>query len=464
MINGEVSFWMQQERPVAPDRPALDADTKADVCVVGAGFTGLWAAYRVLKARPDARVLVLEKEFAGYGASGRNAGWVSALLSANRRRLARQAGGRSAVIRFQNAMFAAVDEILEVLGTEGIGADQRKVGHLRVARTPAAMSRLEGLRKSSLEWGYDAGQLQLLDAAATAARIRVGGAVGSLFDATTAAVDPAKLVCGLARSVEARGGVIFESTPVVSVEPGRVRLADGAVVKAGDVLVCTEAYTGSLQGMPPRRIVPVNSSLIVTPRLTDAQWDTIGWRGGECFGDAAHVFTYGQRTPDGRIALGGRGKPYRFGSGTGGAGEVDRQTVRALEQRLHSYFPTLAGLAAEHAWCGVIGVTRDWCAFVEYDAESRVGSAGGYAGHGVTSAYVAANTLVDRMLGVQSGYAQLPWFGYRPPRWEPEPLRWAGIRGMYSLFGLADVREESSAAGTTSRIAKIGAHFAGLAD
>ncbi|NKX51826.1 FAD-dependent oxidoreductase, partial [Arthrobacter deserti] len=181
VINGGVSFWMQQERPVAPDRPALDADTKADVCVVGAGFTGLWAAYRVHKARPDARVLVLEKEFAGYGASGRNAGWVSALLSANRRRLARQAGGRSAVIRFQNAMFAAVDEILEVLGTEGIGADQRKVGHLRVARTPAAMSRLEGLRKSSLEWGYDAGQLQLLDAAATAARIRVGGAVGSLF-------------------------------------------------------------------------------------------------------------------------------------------------------------------------------------------------------------------------------------------------------------------------------------------
>ncbi len=448
----------------APVRHRPAPGLTAEVCIVGAGFTGLWAAYRILTARPDTRVVVLEQHQVGFGASGRNAGWVSALLSANRHKLARQAGGHAAVVRFQKAMFTAVDEILEVLDAEGICADQRKPGHLRIARTPAAVARLAAQRESFLAWGYDPKLLELQDRDAVAGRIAAEGTLGGMFDATTAVLDPAKAVRGLAGVVEGRGASIHESTTVARIEPGRVILDDGATVQAQHILVCTEAYSETVDGLPSRRIVPVNSSLIMTTQLSAGQWAEIGWDGNECFGDAAHVFTYGQRTTDGRIALGGRGKPYRYASGTGGSGEVGQRTVDLLQDRLHSYFPALAGIPLEHAWSGVIGVTRDWCAFVDYDPATRIGSAGGYAGHGVTSAYVAANTMVDRMLGIHTTYADLPWFGYRPPRWEPEPLRWVGITGMYALFGAADAWEEHRESTTTSLLARIGGRLTGVGD
>jgi glycine/D-amino acid oxidase-like deaminating enzyme len=442
-------------------RPALRRDLEADVCIIGAGFTGLWAARRILAHKPDANVVVVEAEHVGYGASGRNDGWLCTTMSAHQGRLAKFAG-QAAVVDFQRLMVASPRRIVEILDQEGIEAQASVSGHLTVARTAAAWRRLRQERDHLVEWGYSPDRLQLLDAAEARSRIAVEGAVGGLFDPDTAKVDPAAMVLGLARAVERRGAVIYERTRARQVRPGRVALAGGGAVTAANILVCAEAESGGIKGVPARRIVPVNSSIVMTVPLGEEVWGRVGWDGLECFSDAANVFTYAQRTPDGRIAIGGRGKPYRFGSRTAGRGEVDQATIAALTARLRDYFPGLPDRLIDHAWCGSIGVTRDWCAFVHHNPTTGLGWAGGYAGHGVTSAFVAARTMVDRMLEIDTPYAAAPWFGYRPPLWEPEPLRWLGIRGMYKLFAFADRHEETARLDRSSVLARVGGRLAGL--
>lgn len=464
MKNGEISYWMSS-RGLAPgatdaNRPPLQGDTEADVCIVGAGFTGLWTAYHLKQLDPELRIVVLEREFAGFGASGRNAGWLSPLVPGNRRVLSRTAGSRDAGIRLQRRMLEAVDEVLDIIRTERIEAAAIRSGNVVVARNRAAMQRLRNRLQSDRSWGFRADEGEELSAAGVAERIRVNGAVGGLFYPAVARVDPGGLVRGLAAVVERSGVEIRERSGVTAIEAGVARTASGAV-RARAVLRCTEGYSASVAS-DPRRIIPINSSIIITDPLPQSVWDEIGWSRKELFSDAAHVFSYSQRTDDGRILIGGRGNPYRFGSGTGGRGEVDRATVSSLTGRLHAMFPATAEHGIAHTWSGVLGVTRDWCASVRFDRSSGLGHAQGYAGHGVTSAYLAAKTLAENVLGRSGGDAELAWAGRQTRSWEPEPIRWAGVHAMYRLFSFADWSEERSSATRTSLFASIGSRLAGL--
>ena len=464
MRNGEISHWMR-ERGVAPGhadaaRPALAADAEADVCIVGAGFTGLWTAYHLRRLDPALRVVVLERETAGYGASGRNAGWLSPLVPGNRRVFSRTAGSRDAGVRLQRRMLEAVDEVLGIIRDEDLDARAIRSGNVVVARTQAAMQRLRDRLAADRAWGYREDEGSELSAGEVAERIRVAGAVGGLFYPTVGRIDPGGLVRGLAALVERRGVRIHERSAVTAIEPGVARTAGGSV-RARVVLRCTEGYSAEV-ARDPRRIIPINSSIIITEPLPPSAWDEIGWRGRELFSDAAHVFSYSQRTDDGRILIGGRGNPYRFRSGTGGAGSVDGATVASLTRRLHAMFPATAAHGVAHAWSGVLGVTRDWCASVRFDRASGLGHAQGYAGHGVTSAYLAAKTLAERVAGREDGDAALPWAGRQTRNWEPEPIRWAGVHAMYRMFSVADWAEERSAATRTSLFASLGSRLAGL--
>ncbi|MFY7066200.1 NAD(P)/FAD-dependent oxidoreductase [Nocardiopsis changdeensis] len=472
--NGAISHWMS-----APPDPGRAADRRTaplpdeeqDLVIVGGGLTGLWAAHTASLENPGWRITVLEAREVGYGASGRNGGWMSPLIPGNRAVYARtaQARGRDgveAVRVFQREMITAVDDTLRLLEEEGIEADQHRGGHLKVATTPAAMRRLERAHAADLAFGYEESELSLLDAAGVAERVAVGPALGGLFTRATARVDPAKLVRGLADLVERRGVRIAEGTTATRVDPGAVA-TDRGTVRAATVFVCLEAYSGTVAGtapgLGPRRVIPVNSSMIVTRPLPDEVWERIGWRGGECLGDAAHTFVYAQRTADGRIAIGGRGTPYAYASGTPGQGVVDARTVRTLSERLRLFFPGVE-FGIEHAWRGAIGVTRDWCAGVTFDPATRVGVVRGFAGHGVTATRLAARTLVDRAAGRDTVATRLPWNDHDSGRWEPEPLRWTGVHGMYRLFGVADHWEESRGSRETSLIARFGARLAGLAE
>jgi glycine/D-amino acid oxidase-like deaminating enzyme len=221
------------------------------------------------------------------------------------------------------------------------------------------------------------------------------------------------------------------------------------------VLRCTEGYTAALPGLR-RVLLPMNSHMVVTEPLASAAWREIGWDGCETLGDEAHAYMYAQRTADGRIALGGRGVPYRFGSATDHLGMTDPSTVTALTRVLRRMFPAAASAGIEHAWCGVLGVPRDWCASVTYHPASGTGWAGGYTGHGVAAANLAGRTLADLVAGEKSELTTLPWVGHRSRTWEPEPARWAGVHGLYALYRLADRLESAAPDGTGNAQVRVG--------
>ncbi|WP_307814256.1 NAD(P)/FAD-dependent oxidoreductase [Nocardioides baculatus] len=440
MRNGGVSFWWQQVGlPTPTDR--LDGDVTCDVAIVGAGLTGLWTAYYLHEADPTLDIRLVEAEFAGFGASGRNGGWLSSELPGSPRAYA-AAAGEAGLESMRTAVRGSVHEVMAVAEGEGIDADIRLSGVLHVARSQAQAERLDGE----------------LSAAQVAERIRVAGAVSGHVDPDCARVHPAKLVGGVARAVRARGVRIHEGTRALRIEPGAV-VTDRGTVRAPTVLRCLEGFTAGLPGHR-REWLPMNSAIIATAPLTDAQWAEIGWAGEELLGDEAHAYCYAQRTADGRIAMGGRGIPYRFGSRTDVDGRTQNWTVESLRSTLTSLFPSLAGITIDHAWCGVLGVPRDWSASVCFDPATGLGHAGGYVGSGLTATNLAGRTLRDLVLGAPTDLTALPWTGHDVRRWEPEPLRWAGVHTLYRLYRAADRREDAGLL-RTSRIARIANRVAG---
>ncbi|MFI6940623.1 NAD(P)/FAD-dependent oxidoreductase [Streptomyces sp. NPDC050418] len=451
-VNGGISFWYADQPLPAPREP-LAGDTSADVCIVGGGYTGLWTAYYLKKAAPFLRITVLEQKFCGYGASGRNGGWLYNGI-AGRDRYAKL-HGKEAAVRLQEAMNTTVSEVVEVAAAEGIDADIHRGGVLEVAYTPAQLTRLKAFHEAELAYGEK--DRLLLGARETAERIRIAGAVGSSWTPHGARIHPVKLVTGLARAVEELGVTIHESTPVTEIRPKHAVTPYGTV-RAPYVLRCTEGFTAALKG-EKRSWLPMNSSMIATEPLTDEQWAQVGWEGRETLGDMAHAYMYAQRTADGRIALGGRGVPYRFGSKTDNDGRTQAATVEALREILIRFFPSLSGLRIDHAWSGVLGVPRDWCATATLDRSTGLGWAGGYVGSGVATANLAGRTLRD-LVQQDSGQAgptdltTLPWVNHKVRKWEPEPARWVGVHGLYAVYRAADRREASSNAATTDRLAR----------
>jgi len=336
--NGDVSFWWHHLGLPAPHEP-LAGDVDADVCIVGAGLTGLWTAYYLAEADPGLQIVVCEQRFAGYGASGRNGGWLTGALAGSRERF-EATHGRAGVLALQEAMHQAVDEVIAVCAAQGIDADLVKGGELQVATSPAQLHRVRAAVTEDRRWGLV--DTELLDAGAVAERVRVSGALGGSFTPHCARLHPVKLVAGLATLVRGRGVAIYEQTPVTGIEPGLVRTAAGTV-HAPVVLRATEGFTARLPGLR-RTWLPMNSSLVVTEPLEADVWAEIGWAGSETLGDAAHGYCYAQRTADGRIALGGRGKPYRFGSRVDTDGQTPQATVDALQSLLHRLFPAAAGV------------------------------------------------------------------------------------------------------------------------
>ncbi|MGV9450078.1 NAD(P)/FAD-dependent oxidoreductase [Streptomyces sp. NPDC003635] len=459
VVNGGISFWYADDGLPAVREP-LSGDSSADVVIVGGGYTGLWTAYYLKKAAPFLRITVLEQKFCGYGASGRNGGWLYNGIAGRDRYAALH--GHEAAVALQRAMNRTVDEVVAVAEAEGFDAGVHKGGVLEVARTPAQLARLKAFHETELAFGEK--DRELYDARETAERIRVADAVGSSWTPHGARVHPVKLVKGLAAAAEALGVVIHERTPVTGIRPKHAVTPYGTV-RAPYVLRCTEGFTAALKG-ERRTWLPMNSSMIATEPLTEAQWESVGWDGRETLGDMAHAYMYAQRTADGRIALGGRGVPYRYGSRTDNDGRTQGATIEALREILLGFFPSLAGVRVEHAWSGVLGVPRDWCATVTLDRGTGLGWAGGYVGSGVATANLAARTLrdlvqLDSGQGGRTELTDLPWVGHQVRKWEPEPLRWLGVQGMYAVYRAADRRETSSHSAESSRLARWADRVAG---
>jgi glycine/D-amino acid oxidase-like deaminating enzyme len=437
-VNGYagVSLWHETCGDGLAPRPALDGDVEVDVAIVGAGYTGLWTAYYLAVAEPSLRVAVLEREIAGFGASGRNGGWCSALFAASRTAVAK-AAGRPAALDLQAAMVQTVDEVGRVAAAEGIGCGYRKGGTLSLATSPAHVARLRAHVADDHAWGL--ADSRWLTPAEVAERVAAAGVLGAAYTPHCARVQPAALVRGLARAAEARGVRIHERTAATAIRPGRVD-TDRGTVRAGIVVRATEAYTARLPGLR-RALLPIYSLIVATAPLPAAVWDAVGWAGAETLTDGRHLLVYAQRTADGRIAFGGRGAPYHLGSRTEEAYDRDGRVFAALERALRALLPAVADVPVTHRWGGPLAAPRDWFPSVGLDRGTGLAWAGGYVGDGVGTSNLAGRTLADLILHRDTALTRLPWVGHRSRRWEPEPLRWLGATAVRRLAASADLAE-----------------------
>jgi glycine/D-amino acid oxidase-like deaminating enzyme len=291
----------------------------------------------------------------------------------------------------------------------------------------------------------------LLDAAAAGARLNATGVLGATYTPHCAALQPAKLVRGLAQVVERRGASIYEQTPALAIEPHVVRTGRGTL-RAQYVVRATEGYTALLPGAR-RAVVPVYSLIIATEPLPDAVWDEIGLRARETFSDFRHLIIYGQRTADGRMVFGGRGAPYHYASRIRPSYDRVEPVFAALRDTLTELFPVLRGVRITHRWGGPLGIARDWHASVGLEAATGLAWAGGYVGDGVSTTNLAGRTLSELIRGVAGELTRLPWVGHRSRSWEPEPLRWLGANAGLRAMTWADAAEHRR--GRPSRMASV---------
>ena len=455
VVNGyaRFSFWLETAGDDLAPRPALDGSVEVDVAVLGAGYSGLWTAYYLLRRDPSLRVAIVEREIAGFGASGRNGGWCSAGFPLSLGALAGRYG-RDAARAVHAAMVEAVEEVGRVCVEEGIDAHYVKGGALRLARGRHQLPLLERSLATYAKLGL-AEDYRLLDAGETAARIRVAGALGALYTPHCATIHPGRLVRGLARAVERRGATIYEATPVTGYEtaqtgkPPRLRTPRGDV-RARALVLAGEAYLSQLAQLR-RQLIPIYSLIVLTAPLSASQWAEIGWQGRECVSSQRYTVDYLSRTADGRILFGGRGAPYHLGSRIADAYDRHAPTHAMLRRAAREWFPALHDVEFTHAWGGPLGVPRDWLPTISYDRATGVATARGYTGQGVATANLAGRTLADLIAGVGSPRAAPPMATHRSPDWEPEPLRWLGVRYVQRGYARLDARAERTGLPPTGR-------------
>jgi glycine/D-amino acid oxidase-like deaminating enzyme len=450
-----LSMWHGSSGDDLTPRPPLPGALAADVAIIGGGLTGLWTAYYLLKERPHLRVIVLEKEIAGFGASGRNGGWCSALFPTATSALEAR-HGREAALRMRAAMIDTVTEVGRVTEREGIDCDFVRGGTLVFARSAAQLHAAQGDVAEAARYGVD--DVRLLSTITDAPALpRATDVLDATFNPACARLHPAKLVRGLARVVEKLGATIYEHTEVLSWAPHTVTTTRGTVSAEG-VVVATEGYTATLPQVR-RRTLPLYSLMIATEPLPESVWNDIGLAHGQTFSDYRHLLIYGQRTGDNRFAFGGRGARYHWGSSVRPEWDHNNTVFNHLRATLIDLFPQVSSAAVTHRWGGPLGVARDWHAHVTHDASTGIASAGGYVGDGLSTTNLAGRTLADLLTGTTSALTALPWVGHRSPSWEPEPLRFFGANA--GLLGMTVADAEEKLTGRPSVAARLLAPLTG---
>jgi glycine/D-amino acid oxidase-like deaminating enzyme len=434
-------YWRDDCGDDLTRRPALAGDETVDVAILGGGYSGLWTAYFLLRANPALQVAVIERQLCGYGASGRNGGWCSPRYPMLIDELEKHFGADAAraTIRAQQAI---IDDIGAIVVEEGIDAHFTPGGMLSVARTERQLAALKATYAGYARLGL-ADDTRLLSAEQSRALVDVTQVLGGMKTMSGASIHPARLVRGLARAVERRGGRIYEGTEVTGVRPGRPAMLDtpgGAITARRAVVLAGEAYLSGIAAYH-RQLLPMSSMIVATAPLDAATWDAIGWHGYESLSSGAYTKDYLTRTRDGRILFGSRGAPYRFGSAMPDAALSDAALYGPIIENLRAWFPALRDVPITHAWGGYLGVPRDGMPSVHFDAATGIGNAFGYTGRGVATSALAGRALAGLIAGVPEYVPDLPMLHAPGPKWEPEPLRWIGVRYIQNAFARIDAAD-----------------------
>lgn len=446
--------------PACDFAPVSD-DTHANVLIVGAGFTGLWTAWHLVNIRPGLKITIVDAMQPGFGASGRNGGWCSALMPMSLGGIADRYGARAA-IALQEALVSSVDDIGRFVHDHRIDCGWRKGGTLSVSRNPSQHDRAVEMVAEFRSFGFGEEHARILDADETRQRIACDGAIGGWYSPHCASLNPAQLLHGLVQVLLDRGVDIHGHTRVLKASnqavealtpQGQVRMSAQWVVRA------TEGFTASMRGKR-RDLAPIHSYMVATAPLGHEVWSHLGWAGGETFADGRHSVIYAQRTADDRLAFGGRGAPYAFGSKTGPRFDTNPRIHDRIIATMHELFPATEGAQITHRWGGALGVPRDWFSGVVVNRNTGSAAAGGYVGDGVAFSQLAARSLANVMLDTGDPSARLAIVGHQSPRWEPEPFRWLGINGLLRVGAITD-RLEARQSGLANMTRRILDHFVG---
>jgi glycine/D-amino acid oxidase-like deaminating enzyme len=439
------SYWLEDAGEELTPRTSLSHSEEVDVAILGGGYSGLWTAYYLLRAQPSLKVAIVEKEIVGYGGSGRNGGWCSPRFPVSAGALQKRFGidaARSLLLSVQ----ASVDQIRCVCEEEQIDARFRAGGTLTLARSAyqlgAIRSALAGYERLGLGDRYS-----LLSPEQAEERIRVTNVHGALYSPDGASVHPGRLVRGLARAVERRGGVIYEQTGVrdfIGGDDARLFTSGGEIRAKKAIILAGEAYLTRFAKLH-RSLLPVYSLICLTEPLSAEHWAQIGWQQGENVASARNNVVYLTKTADGRILFGSRGAPYSFGSRISDEQDRDADTVALIQRSVLDWFPSLAGIRFTHAWGGPVAMPSDWMPAVRFDPQSKLGFIGGYTGQGVSTSNMGGKLFAGLVAGVSTGLETLPLAQRKSRRWIMEPLRWLVVR--YMQRALLRIDEATEAGG-----------------
>lgn len=444
------SYWLSLD-PYTPN-PPLAQDTKADIALVGAGFTSLWTAYLMLKRNPGLKVVVLEANAVGYGASGRNGGFAMTLVHRTLTHLARHLGD-DAARRIYEAAEKSVQHINEVVAREAIQCDLQPNGLLTLSNTPPQDRVIQGEFETAQRLGLKG--IRLLTREEAQARIHSERIRGGLHEEACSLMNPARLVRGLKRVVEGLGATFYEGTPVDEWEETAdgvlLRTAHGTV-RAEHALLAPNAYATAWK-KTREYVLPFYSYICLTSPLSDAQWDRIGWRGREGAEDRRVFLHYFRPTVDGRILWGGRDAPFRP-DGPNARYDKDARVFERIRETFEWFFPQLREVRFEHSWGGPIGVSGSFVPCVGFfnPRIRRAAFALGYNGHGVAITHLAAHAIADSLEGKQTEWTELAMVGRRPQDLGPRFLRDPLVRMMTRAQQRADDEERDLRKSWTLRL------------
>lgn len=437
------SFWLEDCGEELHVRPSLDGDTTVDVAILGAGLSGLWTALHLLRGNPSLSVAIVERAFCGFGASGRNGGWCSPRFPVDAGSLVERLGptrARETILTHQQM----VSRIGRLCAEEQIEAQYRQTGMLVVARGEAQRADMEQTFAAYQRLGLEDHSI-LLSAEQTYARVKASRLTGGLLVPSGASVHPGRLVRGLARAVERRGGRIYEGTEAIGISQRGDRAIHtrcGTLHARKAVVAAGEAF---LTGMPAfrRTLLPVSSMIVLSAPLTERQWASVGWDNGESLCSQAYTKDYLTRTADGRILYGSRGLPYYLGSRMPEHPAVQAEMFQSMRDAVREWWPSLHDLQFTHAWGGYLGVPRDWMPSVYYDSQSGFAQLIGYSGRGITTSALAGELLAGLIGGWHTGYESSPIHRSSGSQWEREPLRWLGVRYIQQAYSRIDAADKA---------------------